>query len=135
MNAAKEQPFDRQAFARDRAKVVRNFWGKLRRNIVRLPFAEELVAAYYCAIDKSTPLQVKATLMAALAYFIVPTDLLPDWIALLGYTDDAAVFFAAYRMVANHITDAHRLLARRALEEIRREQPAPKASRQSAEPA
>ena len=135
MNAANEQSFDRQAFVRDRAKVVRNFWGKVRRNFVRLPFAEELVAAYYCAIDKSTPLQVKATLMAALAYFVVPTDLLPDWIALLGYTDDAAVLFAAYRMVANHITEAHRALARKAVEEIRREQPTSATSGQNEKPA
>ena len=123
MTAANEQPFDRQAFARDSARVARGFWSKMRRNFVRLPFAEELMAAYYCAIDKSTPLQVKATLMAALAYFVVPTDLLPDWIALLGYSDDAAVLFAAYRMVANHITEAHRLLAHNAVEDIRRGQP------------
>ena len=135
MNAANEQSFDREAFVRDRAKVVRNFWGKVRRNFVRLPFAEELVSAYYCAIDKSTPLQVKATLMAALAYFVVPTDLLPDWIAVLGYSDDAAVLFAAYRMVANHITDAHRAMASKAVEDIRREQPAPAASGQDQRPA
>lgn len=131
MNAQNEQPFgqrdfDRDAFARDSAKVARDFWGKVRRNFARLPFAEDLVAVYYCATDKATPLQVKAALMAALAYFVVPTDLLPDWIAVLGYTDDAAVLFAAYRMVANHITEAHRMLARNAIEDIRREADASK---------
>ena len=123
MNTQNEQPFDKEAFARDSARVARDFWGKLRRNFAKLPFAVDLAAIYYCATDKATPLQVKAALMAALAYFVVPTDLLPDWIAVLGFTDDAAVLFGAYRLVANHITEAHRTLAREAIEDIRQAQP------------
>jgi uncharacterized membrane protein YkvA (DUF1232 family) len=70
------------------ARVQREFWPKFRRVARRLPFAEELLAAYFCAVDRRTPLHVKAVLMGALAYFVMPTDLIPDFVAGLGYTDD-----------------------------------------------
>jgi uncharacterized membrane protein YkvA (DUF1232 family) len=50
--------------------------------------------------------------MAALAYFIVPIDLVPDIIALLGFTDDAAVLFMAANSVRRHIQPGHRERAR-----------------------
>ncbi|MEE8187572.1 MAG: YkvA family protein [Kiloniellales bacterium] len=109
-------PFDPEAFARDRARVDRGFWAKIRRTLGRVPFIEEAVAAYFCAIDKGTPLQVKAILIGALAYFVVPTDLIPDFIATFGFTDDAVVLYAAVRAVSPHIKEHHRARARAALE-------------------
>ena len=106
---------DPARYERDKARVEAGFWDKVRRTVGRVPFVEEAVAAYYCAFDRETPLQVKAVLMGALAYFVVPTDFLPDFIVLLGFTDDAAVLAAAIRTVANHIQPNHRLQARQAL--------------------
>jgi uncharacterized membrane protein YkvA (DUF1232 family) len=40
----------------DDGTLKRNFWRKLKRVAARIPFAEELLAAYYCAFDKDTPL-------------------------------------------------------------------------------
>ncbi len=114
-------PYDPQRHARDRSRVERGFWTKVRRTLGRVPFVEEAVAAYFCAIDRNTPLQVKAILMGALAYFVVPTDMIPDFIAVLGFTDDAAVFYAALRMVAPYIKDQHRDRAREALDGIEAE--------------
>ena len=88
----------------------------------QVPFIEEAVAAYYCTRDPATPLQVKAVLLGALAYFIVPTDLLPDFIAWLGFTDDATVLAAAIRTVAPAITDQHRDKARETLRRTEDEQ-------------
>ena len=99
----------------DEARVRRDFWRKLRRVAGKLPFAEDLVAAYYCAFDYGTPIQVKAALLGALAYFVLPFDVVPDVLPLVGYTDDAAVLVTALRLVASHITPAHREAARRAL--------------------
>jgi uncharacterized membrane protein YkvA (DUF1232 family) len=93
----------------------RNFWRKLRRVAARIPFAEDLLAAYYCAFDHDTPLQVKATLVGAIAYFVLPVDAIPDVIPGLGFTDDAAVLAAAMQMIASHIKPAHRAAARDAL--------------------
>lgn len=114
-------PYDPQRHARNRGRVERGFWTKVRRTLGRVPFVEEAVAAYFCAIDRDTPLRVKAILMGALAYFVVPTDMIPDFIAVLGFTDDAAVFYAALRVVAPHIKDRHRDRAREALDGIEAE--------------
>jgi uncharacterized membrane protein YkvA (DUF1232 family) len=107
------EPADR--LAKDRESVRRRFWSKLKRVAVRLPFAEDLLAAYYCAFDKETPRHVQAALLGAVAYFILPFDFVPDMLPVLGFTDDAAVLATALRMVASHITDDHRKAARAAL--------------------
>src|SRR5689334_9175115 len=96
-------------------RVRTRFWSTFRKAARQIPFAEDLVAAYYCALDPATPGSVRATLLGALAYFVLPFDIIPDFIAGLGFTDDAAVLFAAIRMVAAHITPVHREAARRAL--------------------
>ncbi len=101
--------------ARDEARVRRDFWPKLRRTAAQLPFAEDLVAAYYCAFDRRTPRRVQAILLGALAYFVLPFDFVPDMLPILGFTDDAAVLATALRVVAAHITPEHRDAARRLL--------------------
>jgi uncharacterized membrane protein YkvA (DUF1232 family) len=100
---------------RDEARLRRAFWSKAKRVAGKLPFAEDLLAAYYCAFDQATPLQVKAALIGALAYFVLPFDAVPDVLPLLGYGDDAAVLITALRMVAKHLQPEHREAARRAL--------------------
>jgi len=92
--------------------VRRDFKSKLVKTVGKIPFAEEAVSAYQCAIDANTPTHVKAAIFAALAYFIVPVDVIPDFLLGFGYTDDAAVFWAVWRTIAAHITDAHRQAAR-----------------------
>jgi uncharacterized membrane protein YkvA (DUF1232 family) len=111
-------PYDPEAFARDKARVEDGFWAKLRRSVGRAPFVEDALAAYYCARDPATPMQVKAVLFGALAYFVMPTDMIPDFVAALGLTDDIAVLYAAIRTVAPHIKDRHREQARDALERL-----------------
>src|SRR3984893_10078668 len=107
------EPADRRA--EDRESVRRRFWIKLKRVLARIPFAEDLLAAYYCAFDKQTPRHVQAALLGAIAYFILPFDFIPALLPLLGFTDDAAVLATAIRLVANHITEDHREAARAAL--------------------
>jgi uncharacterized membrane protein YkvA (DUF1232 family) len=104
-----------EKLAKDRASVRRRFWIKLKRVAAHLPFAEDLVAAYYCAFDKQTPRHVQASLLGAIAYFILPFDFVPDMLPVLGFTDDAAVLATAIRLVATHITPDHRAAARAAL--------------------
>jgi uncharacterized membrane protein YkvA (DUF1232 family) len=100
---------------RDEERVRRGFWRKAKRVAAKLPFAQDLLAAYYCAFDHQTPLQVKAALIGALAYFVLPADAMPDVLPMLGYTDDALVLVTALRMVSGHIRDEHREAARQAL--------------------
>ena len=82
--------------------------------VAGLPFAEDLLAAYYCAFDKQTPRHVQVALLGAIAYFILPFDFIPDMMPILGFTDDAAVLATAIRLVATHIRPEHRDAARAA---------------------
>ena len=115
---ATEQTMDFEPAARlaeDPVRVRREFWKKLKRVAAKLPFVEDLLAAYYCAFDRQTPRHVQAALLGALAYFILPFDFVPDLMPVLGFTDDAAVLATALRMVASHIKPEHRDAARTAL--------------------
>ena len=107
------EPADRMA--EDRESVRRRFWIKFKRVMSKLPFAEDLLSAYYCAFDKETPRHVQAALLGAIAYFVLPFDFIPDMLPVLGFTDDAAVLATAIRMVATHIKPEHRDAARAAL--------------------
>ncbi len=105
-----------QVMARNESKVRLGFWAKIARVARWIPFSEDVVAAYYCAFDSKTPFRVRGTLLAALAYFILPTDLIPDIILGFGFTDDAAVIATAIALVRNHITAEHRDAAKKALD-------------------
>jgi uncharacterized membrane protein YkvA (DUF1232 family) len=107
--------WNRSDAAGDETLVRRSFWRKCQRVAARLPFAEDLLAAYYCAFDRATPLHVKTALVATLAYFVMPADLVPDFLPALGYVDDAASLAATMRLVAAHILPAHRDAAAEAL--------------------
>jgi uncharacterized membrane protein YkvA (DUF1232 family) len=101
--------------ARNQRTVERDFWKKLLKVAGKIPFAEELAAAYFCAVDPATPGRVKGILFAALAYFVLPFDAIPDFVAGLGFTDDAAVLALAVGMVSRHMKPEHYARARAAL--------------------
>lgn len=104
-----------ERLAKDPKRLRRDFRIKLKRLAAKLPFAEDLLAAYYCAFDRETPRHVQAALLGAIAYFVVPLDFVPDMLPLLGFTDDAAVLATAIRLVASHIRPEHRAAAHAAL--------------------
>ena len=101
------------------AEVKEKFFPKLSRVLARVPLAEELVAAYYCAFDSATPLKAKGILVGALAYFVMPVDAMPDMLLGLGFTDDMAVLLTAFNVVRTHVTAAHRARARETLARLR----------------
>jgi len=101
--------------ARSAAYVEKGFWAKLRRTGGRVPFVLDLVAAWYCAMDWSTPYHVRAIILGALAYFIVPADIVPDLVAGLGFVDDATVLATAMSSITGHIKPRHIERAREAL--------------------
>jgi uncharacterized membrane protein YkvA (DUF1232 family) len=105
----------RDKMARDEATVRKDFWRKLQRIAAQIPFAEDLLTAYYCAFDRSTPNAVRMALLGALAYFVLPFDFMPDLLPIVGFTDDAAVLAGALRLVWVHIQPMHRDAARDAL--------------------
>lgn len=114
---AKAENFDTGNFSRE-TDVREKFWRTAKKAARHIPFMEDVVAAYYCALDRQTPLRAKGILLGALAYFVLPFDAIPDVIFGLGFTDDIAVLTAAIAAASAHITPAHRLAARQALAEL-----------------
>ena len=100
-------------------RVARGFWPKIRKVASKIPFASEALAVWYCARDDETPVAAKGMMLAALAYFVLPTDAVPDFIAGLGYTDDAAVFTALLAIVGRHLKPRHREAAKQAIDRLR----------------
>lgn len=111
------EPGSESDFKKRSERVKQGFWKAARRAGRMVPFMDEVVAAYYCALDQNTPTRVRMTLMAALAYFVLPFDIIPDMLVGIGFTDDVAVLMAALTAVRTHMTPAHRLAARQALDE------------------
>lgn len=101
----------------DESEVREKFWRTAKKAARQVPFMDEVVAAYFCALDRNTPLRAKAILLAALGYFILPADTIPDIVLGLGFTDDIAVLTAAITAVRAHMTPAHRQAAKEALTE------------------
>ena len=107
-------------FAADESGLRQRLWTKLKREAASIPFVEDALTAHYCAFDRNTPLYVKLALVGAVAYFLVPDDLIPDSIPVLGYADDAAVLAGAMKLFAAHIKPEHRQAAKLMLERMRR---------------
>ncbi|MCC0043306.1 MAG: DUF1232 domain-containing protein [Brucellaceae bacterium] len=98
-------------------RVRAKFWRTAKRAARQIPFMDEVVAAYYCALDTDTPTRARGILLASLAYFVLPTDFIPDFLVAFGFTDDLAVLTAAITAIRPHIKDHHRQAAKKALED------------------
>ncbi len=72
------------------ASLARHLPGMVRQ--VKLGFA--MVRDYARGDYRKIPWWSIASVGAALGYFILPTDMIPDFIPLVGYLDDAAVLAA-----------------------------------------
>lgn len=84
-------------------KKVGAFASKAGIEIVR-----KALILYFCLKDPDTPKEAKACIIAALGYFIVPLDAIPDIIPGVGFSDDLGVIALALAMVAAHIKPEHR---------------------------
>lgn len=95
--------------------VERTLWTKIKQTAARVPFVPDVVAMYYTVRDAKTPFWARATIFAALAYFILPVDTIPDLLPFVGFSDDAGAIAAALAAVSAHMTDEHREKAREIL--------------------
>ena len=100
-------------------RVRAGFWPKVGRVAARIPFANQMISVYYAARDPETPLAAKGVMMGALAYFVLPLDAIPDILAGIGFTDDAAVITAVIATLGANIRKRHREAAERALDRLR----------------
>lgn len=85
------------------------FWDKLTKYAKKAGqnVIEPALKIYYAALDKDTPMWAKTVIYGALGYFILPIDIIPDVIPIVGYTDDLATLAAALATVAAYIKEEH----------------------------
>ena len=90
------------------------FWIKLKK-VARKAGVKVVYAAlllYYVLRNPATPSADRAKILGALGYFILPIDLLPDFLPVAGFTDDLAALTWALYSVARNVTPEVRIMAR-----------------------
>lgn len=107
----------KESFEGQQTRVQKRFWPTVRKALRHIPFMEDVIAAYYCAMDPATPLRARVALIGALAYFVLPIDGIPDFLTIIGFADDASVLLAVLALVGPHIKNEHREKAAQALTE------------------
>lgn len=97
----------------------RAFWRKLSGlpRTAGMAVVERAVTLYVILTDRDTPLWARALVVAALGYFVVPTDAVPDVVPLAGLADDVAVMGAALVQLGRLVTPAVRGRVQRLLPE------------------
>ena len=106
-----------QSFAHARYFNDGAFWRTVRRAARRAgrEVVEEAITLYHCLRDPDTPAWARAVIVGALGYFVLPTDLIPDFIPGIGFTDDFGAFVIATTCVALHVKQEHRDRAQRVM--------------------
>ncbi len=82
------------------------FWNKVKK-VAQKAGAKVIYVAlilYYEMMDPNVSPEEKAIIIGALGYFILPVDLIPDPIPVVGFTDDLAALVAAYAYIKGHLT-------------------------------
>lgn len=79
---------------------------------------EKAFVLYYAAMDEETPEWARVTSFAALAYFVMPIDVIPDYIPVIGFSDDLSVLAGAILTIAMHIQLKHKKQADEKMEEL-----------------
>lgn len=91
-----------------------DLWRKLSRTGRRLgrELAELCLCLHFAARRPETPTWARGTIYAALAYFLLPADLVPDFLPVTGYSDDIATLALAMSTVSAYVNEEIRELAR-----------------------
>ncbi len=88
-------------------KIRSRFWPVFRKAMRQVPLGRDVVAGFFCAMDPASPTRVRAALLGALAYFVLPVDVIPDFLALVGFGDDITILAATIALVRSNITREH----------------------------
>lgn len=94
-----------------------SFWKKLARfaSSAGYDVVEKALWLYYAAARPETPKWAKATVYGALAYFVLPADVVADILPVAGYTDDLAVLVFALTTIGSYVDDGVRKRTARTL--------------------
>lgn len=95
----------------------KGFWKKVGRVALAAgrPVIEAALTLWYVLQRPDVPVAVKGEIVAALAYFILPLDLIPDALPVVGYTDDLGLLLATVATVSAYVDDEVRTQVARTL--------------------
>jgi uncharacterized membrane protein YkvA (DUF1232 family) len=97
-----------------------SFWQKIIRHSRKagVVLIEKALTLYYSFRDPDTPTWAKTVIAGALAYFILPIDAIPDFIPVVGFTDDLAALISAMTTVSLFVKEEHKLKAKEKLKNV-----------------
>jgi len=98
-----EEDYDEEKVQKKIDYVDENLWGKLEHSGRRISFAKDILALYRYMKDPLIRWYRKAIVVAALVYFIVPIDTIPDITPLFGYLDDLGVITALLKYLGSEL--------------------------------
>ena len=98
-----EEEYDEAEVQKKMEYVDENLWGKLEKSGKRISFAKDILALYRYMKDPFVKWYRKAIVVAALIYFIVPIDTIPDITPLFGYLDDLGVITALLKYLGSEL--------------------------------
>jgi len=98
-----EEKYDEAEVQKKMDYVDENLWGKLEHSGRRISFAKDILALYRYMKDPLVRWYRKAIVVAALVYFIVPIDTIPDITPLFGYLDDLGVITALLKYLGSEL--------------------------------
>ena len=78
--------------------------------------ARPALECFEMLLDATTPHQARLTVLAALTYLVLPTDLIPDFIPAAGFADDMVALTALLGLCSRHITPQIKDRAQRKLD-------------------
>jgi len=108
----KKNEFSKHYSEKSLWKKLKDFSRKAGQKVVYA-----VLLLYYLMADKTIPLKTKASIAAALGYFILPLDAIPDLSPVIGFSDDLGVLIFALSQVAGSITPEIKERAKKQMEE------------------
>jgi uncharacterized membrane protein YkvA (DUF1232 family) len=99
-------------------RVDKGFLPKIRRMATKVPFAADALSVWWAVRDPETPTAAKGMMLAGLAYFVLPTDAIPDILPIIGFTDDAAVIAGLIAILGKTLKPRHKEAAQAFLQRL-----------------
>ena len=97
-----------------------DFFDKIKNSVKNagLKLIYEALQLFYVTENPNCPLKIKASIFAALGYFISPFDVIPDFTPIVGYSDDAGAIALALGLAQLYIDDEVKQKARNKIASI-----------------